>query len=113
MQHAARDMTASFNPREIQIRGENELFISWDDGHESAYPLSYLRKLCPCAMCTDEWTGASKLDPASIPDNLKTEKTELVGNYAISFQFSDGHSTGIFSFENLRKTCPCAACRQP
>jgi DUF971 family protein len=34
-----------------------------------------------------------------------------VGNYAIRIMWSDGHSTGIYSFEHFRKICPCPECR--
>lgn len=100
----------NFQPREIQRRGDDELLIRWEDGHESIFGARFLRQRCPCASCVDEWTGSTTLDPASVPPDLKFEKSELVGNYAIAFQFSDGHSTGIFSFEKLRQLCPCQAC---
>jgi ATP-binding protein involved in chromosome partitioning len=32
-------------------------------------------------------------------------KIEVVGNYALAFYWSDGHSTGIYSYEHLRKLC--------
>ena len=34
----------------------------------------------------------------------------IVGNYALHIEWSDGHSTGIYSFDFLRRTCPCPAC---
>jgi len=103
-------LSFNFSPREIQKRGDDEILFRWEDGHESLYSFQYLRRLCPCASCVDEWTGRTTLDPESIPKSLKAEKAELVGNYAIAFQFSDGHSTGIFSFEKLRALCPCGEC---
>ena len=96
--------------KEILKLGDVQLKLIWEDGHESVYPFPYLRRRCPCAMCADEWTGRPILDPAAIPDSLKAEKAELVGNYAIAFQFSDGHSTGIFTFGRLRELCPCGQC---
>ena len=50
------------------------------------------------------------LDPASVPDNLKADRADLVGNYALSFSFSDGHGSGIYSFESLRRLCACPEC---
>jgi len=96
-----KDMNAA--PKEIENAGGVRLRIVWDDGHESILPFRLLRQNCPCAGCRDEWTGRPILDPVSVPQDLKAEKASLVGNYAITFQFSDGHSTGIFSFETLRK----------
>ena len=42
---------------------------------------------------------------------LKMNAAEAVGNYAIRIQWSDGHSTGIYSYEHLRKVCPCPECK--
>lgn len=96
-------------PREM-LKSEREFKIVWEDGHESAFTFPGLRRSCPCAVCRDEFTGRPLLDPASVPEGIGASKAELVGNYAVAFQFSDGHSTGIFSFESLRRLCPCQAC---
>ena len=96
-------------PKEI-VKAETDIKIVWEDGHASLFTFRALRQACPCAMCRDEWTGRPLLDPETVPESLAASKAELVGNYAIAFQFSDGHSTGIFSFENLRKSCPCREC---
>lgn len=51
-------------------------------------------------------------DPAQIlvPDDTQAINVELVGRYAIQFTWSDGHSTGIYSFDTLREICPCPQC---
>ena len=51
-------------------------------------------------------------DPAQIlvPDDTQAVNVELVGRYAIQFTWSDGHSTGIYSFDTLREICPCSEC---
>jgi DUF971 family protein len=36
---------------------------------------------------------------------------EPVGNYGISIHWSDGHGTGIYRFDFLRRICPCKECR--
>lgn len=97
-------------PREIHQVGKEKIRVLWDDGHESTYPFPYLRRNCPCALCVDEWTGRKLIDPKSVPGELQAEKAELVGNYAIAFQFTDGHSTGVYSFERMRGLCPCPRC---
>ncbi|MBI4347507.1 MAG: DUF971 domain-containing protein [Elusimicrobia bacterium] len=97
-------------PRELK-KSDGEFTIVWQDGHESAFSIRSLRQACPCAACRDEWTGKPLLDPESVPADITAPKAELVGNYAVAFQFSDGHSTGIYSFEGLRSRCPCAACK--
>jgi DUF971 family protein len=100
----------NFNPKDIEKIDDDRLRIVWEDGHKSEFTFRYLRQNCPCAMCRDEWTGERLLDPAGVPAELRAAKTELVGNYALSFGFSDGHGTGIFSFEVLRKLCACEEC---
>jgi ATP-binding protein involved in chromosome partitioning len=98
------------HPREIKVVGEKELWITWGDGHNSIYPLQYLREQCPCAACVDEWTREKRLRPGSISPNIKIVTMEPVGQYAVRIHWSDGHNTGIYSFENLRKLCPCGQC---
>jgi len=98
------------NPKDIEKVDDEELKITWGDGHVSVYTFQVLRQNCPCAMCQDEWSGKTLLDPATVPADLKAARAELVGNYALSFSFSDGHGTGIYSFENLRKMCGCKEC---
>lgn len=100
----------NFNPRDIEKVDDDALRIVWEDGHESEYSFRYLRQNCPCAVCKDEWTGERLLDPEKVAANLTAARAELVGNYALSFGFSDGHGTGIFSFEALRKLCSCEEC---
>jgi DUF971 family protein len=85
--------------------------ITWNDGHESPYPSWYLRENCPCALCVEEFTGVRKVAEGSIPGNLERVMVEPVGNYALHFEWSDGHSTGIYTFDHLRKLCPCPQCR--
>ena len=84
--------------------------VTWNDGHFSSYPSWYLRQNCPCAVCVEELTGRRKILEGSIPSSLERHHVEAVGNYALSFRWSDGHSTGIFTFEYLRGLCPCQEC---
>ncbi len=84
--------------------------IAWNDGHVSLYPSWYLRENCPCALCVEELTGRRMIRQGSIPSSLKRNDLELVGNYALRFNWDDGHSTGIYAFDYLRRICPCAQC---
>jgi len=81
--------------------------LSWSDGHESQYEARMLRENCRCAACRNELTGEKLLKPETLPKEIKILKSEILGNYALGFLFSDGHSTGIYTFEYLRKICPC------
>lgn len=102
---------AAATPRDV---GPNEdgtaLRIRWGDGHVSEYPPRLLRTACPCAGCVDEMTGRRILRPESVPEDIHPVAIHYVGRYALRFDWSDGHTTGIYPFEQLRRLCPCAAC---
>lgn len=93
-------------PEKIEKVADDALRIIWSDGKRCVFPFRLLRQLCPCALCKDEWTGKQLLDPETVPVGLKAGKAELVGNYAMAFHFSDGHNTGVYTFEMLRRACP-------
>ncbi len=86
------------------------LEIRWQDGHVSVYEPRYLRLNCPCAGCVDEMTGQRTLVPAMVPDGVHPTAIHYVGRYALQFLWSDGHDTGFFSFDYLRRLCPCPDC---
>lgn len=92
----------------LQIIEENdaEISIAWSDGSETKYAAPMLRRKCPCAGCIDEWTGQKILKDDQIADDLEFKNIAIVGRYALNFQFSDGHDTGIFSFEYLNGLTP-------
>ena len=97
-------------PIDIRPVGEGELLIAWDDQHRSLYGCDYLRANCHCAGCMDEMTGARIVKASAIPKDIHVLKMETVGNYAVRFKWSDGHETGIYSFDLLRALCPCPVC---
>jgi DUF971 family protein len=90
-------------PEAIDVTAGNELQLSWPGGAQVAIPSKRLRDLCPCASCIEEGTGRKLLDPATIPDDIRPERIEGVGNYAIQIHWSDGHSTGIYTWQTLRQ----------
>jgi ATP-binding protein involved in chromosome partitioning len=57
-------------------------------------------------------TGRPLLDPATVPHDVSPVTIRLVGNYAIRIDWSDGHTTGIYTYELLAAVCPCDACRR-
>lgn len=97
-------------PLKIESAAKKELRIEWRDGHQSVYTFRHIRQNCRCALCVQEWTREKTLDPESVPENLECSDIQMRGNYALSFVFSDGHTTGIYSFEHLRQLCLCADC---
>ncbi len=92
-------------------RQDDGLRIEWDqNGHEGFFPARDLRLACPCAGCVEEMSGRPLLDPASIALDIRPLSIALVGAYGLKIQWSDGHSTGIYTFERLLKSCPCQRC---
>jgi DUF971 family protein len=94
--------------------------IDWKDGHRSEWNFAWLRNACPCATCNDEREksgrkpGQSKPRPQTLlpmyePPVRPVEATP-VGRYALRFKWSDGHESGIYSWEYLRRVCQCGAC---
>ncbi len=100
-------------PRKVERQEDGALVIHWHDGHRSSYPLAALRAACRCAHCEDEWTGARRLDPSSIPSDVTILNIKPVGRYGLQFDWSDGHGAGIYTYERLRELCPCADCSSP
>ena len=97
-------------PRELQLHEGQTLTILWSDGHRSTYPGHHLRCQCQCALCVDEWTGQPRLSPERIPSDVRPLQANPVGRYGIQIDWSDGHTTGIYTFERLRQLCPCSTC---
>jgi DUF971 family protein len=101
---------AYLRPTLVKRVSPTQTDVTWNDRHFSSYPSWYLRQNCPCASCVEELTGRRKILEGSIPANLQRLNVEPVGNYALNFQWSDGHSTGIYTFDYLRQLCPCPEC---
>ena len=90
-------------PSKIAQAGDRQLAINWADGEESLFDVRELRLACGCASCVDEWTGQDRLDPDSVPEDVHPVRIESVGRYAIQIEWSDGHDTGIYPFDRLRR----------
>jgi len=93
-------------PVDVQQIGE-ELAIKWEDGSESFIPLERLRRACPCAECKGEMDVMGNLYKG--PERHLTSaafrlvRLERVGTYAVQPVWADGHATGIYSFDCLRR----------
>lgn len=96
------------------------LEIDWADGHKSAWSFAWLREACPCATCVEERAKearkpgepkpkAAMLLPMYSPPPKPTG-ARGVGRYAIEFSWNDGHRSGIYSWEYLRRNCQCSEC---
>ncbi len=88
-------------PVKISKHSDSELFIAFSSGENVILPFTELRYQCRCAECVDEFTRARKINRASIPADIKPVRIEPVGRYAIQVEWSDGHRTGIYSYDLL------------
>lgn len=96
------------------------LEIDWADGHKSAWSFAWLREACPCATCVEQRgaegrrPGQPKPKPAQLlpmySPPAKPSSAHAVGRYAIEFAWIDGHRSGIYSWEYLRRNCQCKEC---
>jgi DUF971 family protein len=96
------------------------LEIDWNDGHRSSWSFPWLRDACPCATCNEERKlenrkpGQPKPRPAAVLPMYtpppKPASAHAVGRYALQFNWADGHSGGIYSWDYLRRVCQCREC---
>jgi DUF971 family protein len=85
----------------------DELAIKWDDGLESFIKLELLRRSCPCAGCKGEVDIMGNLykgpDKPLSPGAFQLRQLGAVGGYGVQPLWADGHGTGIYSFDYLRR----------
>ncbi|MBI1372423.1 MAG: DUF971 domain-containing protein [Phycisphaera sp.] len=99
-------------PKHVDIKKDRGLTLEWPDGSSSFFPVAFLRKHSPSAEMKNLREEMARnpltvLPASAVHDGpLTITDAELVGNYAIRFQFSDGHGTGIYSWEYLREIDP-------
>ena len=98
-------------PQEIKSK-DGSITIRWSDGHASRYDARDLRLGCRCAACVDEWTHQSLIHPDRVPQDVRPKAIDIMGQYAIHIDWSDGHNTGIFTYDYLREVCACDDCKQ-
>ncbi len=90
-------------PERVEIFPAGDIGVVWSDGREDYLAPRMVRAACPCAQCVDELTGRRRLDPRLIPDSVRALEWTPVGHYAVHFRWSDGHATGIYPFDLLRR----------
>ena len=91
-------------PLPVQVdlnSGGVHIDVTWQDGRILRYRAFDLRAQCPCAECVDELTGVRKLRPEQVAPEIAAREVGRVGRYALRFQWSDGHNTGIYTYERL------------
>jgi len=107
------------DPANIEVHiPDRTMTIQWGDRHRSVYPFDLLRRECPCAVCR-EAGHVDTNDPFKVvtstvrPGEVTITSAEQVGRYAVRFEWSDAHNTGIYSYDYLRAICPCEMCQRP
>ena len=99
-------------PTQLERVSEQQLRIVWSDGARRLYPVSELRNQCPCASCREKRREKEESPPSPLQlpvlsaaeaQPLRVAAMRPVGNYAYNIVFSDGHDTGIYTFDFLRQ----------
>ena len=94
--------------------------IEWKDGHRSAWTFRWLRDGCPCATCHEEREKEHRAPGTPKPPAIllpmyqappRPDSVEPAGRYAVIFHWNDGHKSGIYSWDFLRRNCQCAECK--
>lgn len=87
-------------PTEIKLHQKSRLLeISFADGETFKLPCEFLRVHSPSAEVRGHGPGQETLQTGK--QNVSIEKIEPVGTYAVQLHFSDGHNTGIYSWDIL------------
>jgi DUF971 family protein len=121
LEHAQMPANA-VTPKKVRVKKTEGtgVEIDWKDGHQSVWSFEWLRNACPCATCHEDREKTSRL-----PGEAKAKEQTLlkmyeapvrplevtpVGKYALKFKWNDGHESGIYSWEYLRRVCRCDGC---
>ncbi len=122
---SAREVPLSVNavtPLKVRVMKSEGTGVSidWKDGHRSSWNFAWLRHACPCATCNEERKASGRAVGAAPPKpggplvlyEAPPRPVEVtpVGKYALRFKWNDGHESGIYSWEYLRRVCQCAVC---
>ena len=92
-------------PTNIQLVG-TELAIGWNDGAESYFGLEFLRRACPCAACGGEPDVLGQVERPNVrytPSSFELVGWQPVGGYALQLRWADGHDSGLYSFQYLKR----------
>jgi len=93
-------------PKNIRAHKDQQILeLTWEDGSTFRIPFLDVRAACPCASCIEEWTGRRLLDPETIPTDIQPTNFKFVGNYSLKISWSDGHETGLYTWDHLADLC--------
>lgn len=93
-----------YEPASIEVVRDQRVTIVFHDGFVAEFDIETLRDGCPCATCRSlRDQGAPVWPRPGSPQPLRIEHAELHGGWGLAITWNDGHSTGIFPFESLRR----------
>jgi len=98
------DQDDAVTPETIDVKRDEGVTITFRDGYEARFDLASLRSGCPCASCRnrrDQGEEAWPLPNSPLP--LRIEDARLHGGWALAFTWNDGHATGVYPFDALRR----------
>ena len=105
-------MSPSTTAIRLDLKKDEKLVVEFGDGKTFTYSLVLLRTKCPCASCR-QMREQKATRPRSLTvlkgdytGPLRVVSAQLVGNYALQIEWSDEHTTGIYSFDYLREIAP-------
>jgi ATP-binding protein involved in chromosome partitioning len=107
--HVIEMQTAENNDSPTEIGSdEAHVLLKWKNGHESKFRSKKLRYLCPCASCVSEVSGKRMIKEEQVPEHIHPTGFRPIGRYGLQISWSDGHATGIYTFnylKNVEKDC--------
>lgn len=96
-------MEDRYDAIDLLVERNRGLTITFADGYTAEFDLMRLRLSCPCATCrTQRERGENTWPRHGSPTRLQITNAELHGAWGVNITWNDGHSTGIYSFEQLR-----------
>lgn len=99
---ATRPSGSRTRPSGLRRHDPRTLAVLWEDGRRDHIDVRDLRLACRCALCIEEMSGRKLLDPKKIRADVGPRIISSIGNYALGIDWSDGHNSGLYSFDVLR-----------
>jgi len=98
-----KPQTPQPKPTDLAFDKDGQLLVRWDDGKESKFAPKWLRARCPCAECVEEWSGKRVVGDGQVREDVRARGMNQIGRYAMQIEWTDGHNTGIYSWDYLLK----------
>lgn len=102
--HATEMHSAENQESPVEIGfDDHHVLMKWKNEHQSKFNSRKLRFLCPCASCVSEVTGKRMIKLEDVSDHLHPTGFRPMGRYGVQISWSDGHATGIYTFNYLKE----------